>query len=184
MRLLEGTERQVWLCSAFADEELTLAVTSYFDNLSNQKPPYQSLPTFPRVSMRIITSNNFLSYNLTSILILSSLSFSTRQTAASLELESGLQLESTSIASFRQAVLNGDWKVCEKLLLKGLKEAKIRLASRLTRDEQFQSSNLIESDGESEWESVLREPTSKGLDVSCWSSPLACYFDRDRVETD
>lgn len=95
-------------------------------------------------------------------------SLPSRQTAASLEAESGLQLESLSITSFRQAVLNGDWKNSEKHLLQGLKDARTR-SMRYDQTSMIASgsSRVSETGGAREWELVLRDPGSKGFDVSC-----------------
>lgn len=78
-----------------------------------------------------------------------------RSSAKSLESESGIALEHTSIVSFRKAVLSGDWKNAERLLVDGLKFGARRLAAG--------SKSAAPS---ADVSSVLRDPQSKGLDVS------------------
>lgn len=77
----------------------------------------------------------------------------TRSSAKELEAESGIMLEHTSILGFRKAVTSGDWKNAERLLIDGLKYAATRLTA-VTR------SLPVDLD------SVLRDPQSRGIDVS------------------
>lgn len=86
-----------------------------------------------------------------------------RSSAKTLEAESGIALEHTSIISFRKAVLSGDWKNAERLLVDGLKFGARRLAAG---GKSAASSADVSS--------VLRDPQSKGLDVS---APLSSSTD-------
>jgi hypothetical protein len=79
-----------------------------------------------------------------------------RSSAKSLEVESGVTLEHTSIVAFRKAVLSGDWKNAERLLIDGLKYG----ASRLAGTSRGATSSADVS-------SVLRDAHFGGLDVSC-----------------
>jgi hypothetical protein len=65
-------------------------------------------------------------------------------------------LEHTSITAFRKAVLTGDWKNTERLLLDGLKYG----ASKMAGSSRMGSSSTTDVDV------VLRDPYSRGLDVS------------------
>lgn len=77
-----------------------------------------------------------------------------RSSAKSLEVESGITLEHTSIVAFRKAVLMGDWKNAERLLMDGLRCG----ASKLAGGSRASSSM-------SDMDLVLRDPQSRGLDV-------------------
>ena len=66
-----------------------------------------------------------------------------------------MTLEHTSIVSFRKAVLSGDWKNAERLLLDGLKYGAARL-----------SGSARVSLAPSDIAIVLRDPHTRGLDVS------------------
>ncbi|UZJ55348.1 hypothetical protein CBS101457_004668 [Exobasidium rhododendri] len=71
--------------------------------------------------------------------------------AKALEAESGVMLEHTSIVGFRKAVMAGDWKNAERLLVDGLKYA----ATRMTASTHPMAVDL---------DVVLRDPQSRGLD--------------------
>lgn len=78
-----------------------------------------------------------------------------RASAKTLESESGIILEHTSIIAFRKAVLSGDWKNAERLLIDGLTNGARRLlgSSRL---------NTTPSD----IDIVLRDSQNRSVDVS------------------
>jgi hypothetical protein len=81
--------------------------------------------------------------------------YSSRSSAKSLEAESGITLEHTSIVAFRKAVLSGDWKNAERLLIDGLKYGASRLAG--TSRGSVSSADIS---------TVLRDSHFGGLDVS------------------
>jgi hypothetical protein len=82
-----------------------------------------------------------------------SLTILSRSSAKSLEAESGIMLEHTSIIGFRKAILSGDWKNAERLLIDGLKYGATKIAA-MTRSLPM------------DIDVVLRDPQCRGLDVS------------------
>ncbi|SNX83850.1 uncharacterized protein MEPE_02558 [Melanopsichium pennsylvanicum] len=93
--------------------------------------------------------------------------------ARSLEIESGITLEHPSITAFRTAVLSGDWRNAERLLIDGLTYAARRIqaarsssggtaveapAPSSTASSSFPLSSTLDSSNQDLIESVLRRP--------------------------
>ncbi len=93
-------------------------------------------------------------------------------------MESGVALEHPSIQAFRQAVLGGDWRNAERLLLDGLKAGR-RAGVPAAQNGTGANGTSANGNGElhnnsmpsvfghqSQVEGMLRSPETKGWDVS------------------
>ncbi|PWN34125.1 WD40 repeat-like protein, partial [Meira miltonrushii] len=87
--------------------------------------------------------------------------------AKSLELESGISLEHPSIIGFRSAILSGDWKNAERLLLDGLTYGASRMMARMGPSAPETSRNgalSMASSSSAVIDLALRDPHSRGID--------------------
>lgn len=93
-----------------------------------------------------------------------------------LQAETGVELEHASITAFRAAVLAGDWRNAERLLLEGLTVGAARVAARQGAGRtRIASSGAAGSTGAPNLDVALRAPESKGLDVSSGRLCSACH---------
>lgn len=88
----------------------------------------------------------------------------TRTSVQAIENETGLTLEHPSIVDFRQAVLRGEWKSAEELLLRGLTAGAERLSGRSFGSGRGLGS--FDASGAVSLDLALRSPERRGLEVS------------------